>query len=388
MRYGISENKKEGIWKKQHCNTGWRSGECQISRLGYFYRLLSTIRGCRFFDAVKSTKGIFCKLPPGVIDACRNPDWAGVAKDMAWWQTSPLHHIVTLKDDAYPLALKAISTPPPLLFVRGNVDLLSADQLAIVGSRKPTLVGQETARQMASTLVKQGLGITSGLALGIDAAAHRGAIMAEGWTVAVLGTGIDEVYPSVHKSLLESCAENGAVVTELACGAKPRAQHFPRRNRIVSGLAKGVLVVEASQQSGSLITAKCALDQGRDVFAVPGSIYSEQAQGCLTLIQQGAKCVRDINDILEEYPDYAQPEFKGDARQGFSRSTKHEKRLSDKSFLEHKILAMLSHDPLSLDMILDRLHSDVGSTLAAIQHLQIDGAILRETQGYRLAPGW
>lgn len=234
------------------------------------------------------------------LDYLADPDWSVVEKDLAWLE-EPDHHVLTLADPRYPTLLREIADPPPLLFVVGDPGVLSSMQLAIVGSRNPTPAGKETAEEFAAHLAGAGLVITSGLAVGIDAAAHRGALAARGATLAVTGTGLDRVYPARHRELAHQIAEQGgALVSEFVLGTPPLPDHFPRRNRIISGLCLGTLVVEAAVQSGSLITARAAAEQGREVFAIPGSIHSPLARGCHALIRQGAKLVETAQDILEE----------------------------------------------------------------------------------------
>lgn len=239
------------------------------------------------------------KLPEPTILALQNPDWHAVDRDLHWAQNHH-HHILTHQDPHYPSLLKQTSGFPALLFVRGELTTLSSLQLAIVGSRNPTPSGVDNARQFAHHLSSAGLTITSGLALGIDAASHQGALKHGGKTLAVLGSGLDCIYPKTHQKLAEDIAENGALVSEYPLGTKPNMQHFPQRNRIVSGLSLGVLVIEATIKSGSLITARLAAEQGRDVFAIPGSIHNPLARGCHLLIRQGAKLVETAQDIIEE----------------------------------------------------------------------------------------
>ena len=196
------------------------------------------------------------------------------------------------------------------MFVRGNQELLSLPQIAIVGSRNPSALGEETAFNFAKTLSHHGFVITSGLALGIDAASHRGALNAQGYTVAVAGTGLDRVYPARHKELATEIVNTGVMISEFPPGTTAKANHFPRRNRIISGLCQGLLVVEAAKQSGSLITARMALEQNREVFAIPGSIHNPLARGCNALIREGAKLVETTQDILEELNQYYQQDEK------------------------------------------------------------------------------
>ncbi len=222
------------------------------------------------------------------------------------WVEQKNNAVITFNDANYPAQLKEIADPPPLLFVRGNADLLSHPQIAIVGSRNPSSLGEETAFNFAKTLSRHGFVITSGLALGIDAASHRGALNTKGYTVAVTGTGLDRVYPARHKDLATEIVNTGVMVSEFPPGTTAKANHFPRRNRIISGLCQGLLVVEAAKQSGSLITARMALEQNREVFAIPGSIHNPLARGCNALIRQGAKLVETTQDILEELNQYYQ----------------------------------------------------------------------------------
>lgn len=207
--------------------------------------------------------------------------------------------LVTLTDPAYPPLLKQIPDPPIALFARGDVSLLAQPQLAMVGSRNPSVEGRRNAEEFAAYLAQCGLVITSGMALGIDAASHKGALK-KGQTVAVWGTGLDKAYPPRNRELAEEIAAKGLVVTEFPPGTPPLPTHFPRRNRIISGLSVGTLVVEAARQSGSLITARLASEQGREVFAIPGSIHNPMAKGCHRLLRDGAKLVESAADILEE----------------------------------------------------------------------------------------
>ena len=243
----------------------------------------------------------------GAASAPREPLYAALADgiaagareaDLAWF-AQPRRHLLTLTDPDYPPLLRELPDPPVALYVQGERALLNRPQLAIVGSRNPTPAGRANAAAFAQALAGAGLTITSGLALGIDGAAHRAAL-GTGTTIAVAGTGLDRVYPPRHRELAHAIANAGAIVSEFPLGTSPRPQNFPVRNRIISGLSLGVLVVEAAQQSGSLITARLAAEQGREVFAIPGSIHSPLARGCHALIRQGAKLVETANDILEE----------------------------------------------------------------------------------------
>lgn len=255
-------------------------------------------------------------LPPNILRAGRSAlagivsadgaarllsdvDAAAVDAALAW-AAADGHGVVTLADGDYPQSLLETPDPPALLYLRGRRELLARTGLAVVGSRNATPQGQATATQFASHLGDAGLCVVSGLALGIDAAAHQGALDGPSSSIAVVGTGLDRVYPSRNRDLAHRLAREGALISEFPLGTPPRGNHFPRRNRIISGLALGCLVVEAGVESGSLITARLAAEQGREVFAIPGSIHNPVAKGCHALIKQGAKLVESVDDILEE----------------------------------------------------------------------------------------
>lgn len=227
------------------------------------------------------------------------PDLQSAQTAQAWLAQAD-NHLVTLADADYPQSLLEMPDPPPLFYLKGRRELLNQPAFAIVGSRNATPQGEANAESFARHLSQSGLCVVSGLALGIDGAAHRGALQGYGSSIAVVGTGLDIVYPSRHRDLAHDLAQNGALISEFPIGTPSRAQNFPRRNRIISGLSLGCLVVEAALQSGSLITARLAAEQGRDVFAIPGSIHSPLSKGCHLLIKQGAKLVESAADILEE----------------------------------------------------------------------------------------
>jgi DNA processing protein len=226
-------------------------------------------------------------------------DPAAVEAGLAWLE-QPNHRLVTLADAEYPRQLLEIPDPPTVLYVLGNSALLARPALAVVGTRHPTRRGAEDAEAFAHALSEAGLTIVSGLALGIDAAAHRGGLRGASSSVAVVGTGLDRVYPARHRDLARELAASGVLVSEFPLGTPPLPGNFPRRNRIISGLARGCLVIEAALDSGSLITARLALEQARDVFSLPGSIHSPQSKGCHWLIKQGAKLVESAQDVLDE----------------------------------------------------------------------------------------
>ena len=237
-------------------------------------------------------------ITPTQRNRLKNIDWKQVDKALAWAQADN-HHIITYEDQYYPALLKEIPDPPLLLYLKGDPALLQRLQLAIVGSRKPTHLGRENAKQFAYQLAKAGLVITSGMALGIDGCAHQGALAAKSSTIAVLGCGVDLVYPRSHQELATAIVKSGAIISEYPLGTGPCAENFPRRNRIISGLSRATLVVEAALRSGSLISAKLSNEQNRDVLAIPGSIHNQQSRGCHHLIKQGATLVESVQDVLD-----------------------------------------------------------------------------------------
>jgi len=289
-------------------------------------------------------------------------DAVAKAKAMAWLTTEGAA-IVTLADPAYPRQLLEIPDPPALLYVRGNVDLLSRRSLAIVGSRSATPQGLANAENFARAFSRAGLTIVSGLALGIDAAAHRGALEGPGATIAVLGTGVDTPYPARNAPLFETIAAKGAIVSEFPLGTPAASANFPRRNRLISGLARGVLIVEAAISSGSLITARLAADQGREVFAIPGSIHSPLAKGCHALIKQGAKLVESASDVLEELGTAVQP------------SAAAAPPASADDSAAAALLAHLGHDPCSVDTLAARCGLTAEVVSSMLLSLELDGKV-------------
>ncbi len=279
--------------------------------------------------------------------------------DIEWLQSANNHSIITIHCNDYPALLKRIDNPPPILFIKGNSNILNDPQLAIIGSRNPTKSGTDNAVSFAKHLGKTGLCITSGLALGIDGSAHQGALQANAPTIAVIATGIDRVYPAVHRDLAHKIVENGAIVSEFPIGTQPKAENFPRRNRIISGLSHGTLVVEAALQSGSLITARLAMEQNREVFAIPSSIHNPLAKGCHQLIRQGAKLVETADDILEEMAsvidlnDLDTLPYKGDNQdQPTQIISTAEKEDEEKNNAEYQIvLDKMGFDPTPIDQL-------------------------------------
>ena len=298
-------------------------------------------------------------------------DREGIARDLAWLE-GPNRNLLTADDPRYPRQVAAVRGMPPALFIEGDPAVLSLPQVAIVGSRAPTAAGRETAFDLAAQLVAAGFAITSGLADGVDGQAHRGALAARGVTIAVCGTGLDRVYPAAHRELAAGIAASGALVSEFPTGTPPRSQNFPRRNRLMSGLARGVVVIEAAARSGSLITARLAGEQGREVMAVPGSIHNPLARGCHRLIKDGAALVETIDDVL--------------AALGVSLSTGATKTAwktgdgaknpcgpldSDAEML----LNALGFEPAGLDRLVQRTGLATHSVISKLQLLELEGRV-------------
>jgi DNA processing protein len=281
------------------------------------------------------------------------------------WLAEPGHALLAWDDSAYPAALLTIGDPPPVFHYAGKLDLLNRPALAIVGSRNATPQGRENAQAFAAALSSAGLTIVSGLAQGIDAAAHRGGLGGAGNSVAVVGTGIDRIYPASNKALAHRLAEEGGLLSQFTLGTPPLPGNFPRRNRVISGLVRGVLVVEATPNSGSLITARFAAEQGRDVFAIPGSIHSPFSKGCHRLIKQGAKLVETAQDVLEELglaPASAAPRTLA----GNASATDGDAA---------RVLEALGHDPVDVDALVERTGLGASAIAVALVELELSGEV-------------
>ena len=285
--------------------------------------------------------------------AIASPDNKGLSRALTWLDHDA-HQVIAFGQDSYPELLTQIPGRPLLLYVNGDVDTLHLPSLAVIGSRNPTRGGLRNSVEFARHLAKQGFSIASGLAEGIDTAAHRGALDVGGKTVAFLGHGIDRVYPAVNRNLAHAISENGALITEYPLGSRPLRWHFPERNRLISGLCLGTLVIEAARRSGSLITARLAAEQGREVFALPGSIHNPLARGCHELIRQGAKLVEAANDILNELAPLA-----GHMMRNTTESTSSETPAINTDSDYEELRTILSHDPITID----ELESQSGLTI-------------------------
>jgi DNA processing protein len=288
------------------------------------------------------------------------PDGPAIASAMAWLE-KPGNHLVTLADAHYPCRLLEIADPPPFLYCKGRLELLNRPTVAVVGSRNATPQGEKTAEAFSQALSEHGYCVVSGMALGIDGAAHRGALLGGGSTIAAVGTGLDIVYPAKHRQLAHEIAEQGLIISEFPLGTPSMAQNFPRRNRLISGLARGCLVVEANLQSGSLITARLAAEQGRDVFAIPGSIHSPVAKGCHQLIKQGAKLVDSIHDILEEL--------------GTAEIVARPASAETSAKTKNPLLECMGYDPVTLDTLIERSSLTAESLSSMLLVLELEGKV-------------
>ncbi|WP_160065288.1 DNA-processing protein DprA [Psychromonas sp. L1A2] len=313
-------------------------------------------------------------LKPEQITAFLQPNKAHIQSCLDWQENADDRNIISYGDQRYPPLLKQISSPPLLLFTQGNLTLLNSPQIAIIGSRSCTPYGKEKAHDLAQQLSKVGLTITSGLAIGVDGMAHQGALTEIGSTVAVLGTGLNNIYPKRHTSLATAIREKGLLISEFWPDTPAYPSNFPRRNRIISGLSLGTLVIEASLRSGSLITARYAAEQNREVFALPGSVDNPQACGCLKLIQQGAKLILNSDDIINEFPAL-----------NLLQSTAIAQPYPAKS--QSPLLSLIDYNLTSFETILARSGMDVVSLQNELIELEINGIINVQPQGYTKLKG-
>ena len=293
-----------------------------------------------------------------------------VAATLAWLER-PGHHLITFHDPLYPPALAEITDPPLLLYAAGRIELLARPLVAVVGSRNASVQGKLDAESFAAALSGAGLCVVSGLALGIDTAAHEGALRGPGATIAVVGTGLDRVYPARNRMLAHRIAEHGCLLSEYALGTPPLAANFPRRNRVISGLAAGVLVIEAAAQSGSLITAQMAAEQGREVFALPGSIHSALAKGCHRLIRDGAQLVETVDEVLLAM------RVSPLAALGQACRQKRDAGPDETAEEDAELLLALGHEPVALDDLLARLGTDAGELGGRLLGLELAGLVVQ-----------
>jgi DNA processing protein len=307
---------------------------------------------------------------PALAARLREHDCEAAIDAALVWAQQPQHRIFTLADADYPQALLTADDPPVLLYARGRMEVLARPMMAVVGSRNATAQGERDAEAFSRALGEAGLVVVSGLALGIDAAAHRGALASVAGTVAVIGTGADRLYPARNEALARAIVDNGVILSEFPLGTPALAANFPRRNRIIAGLGLGCLVVEAALRSGSLITARLAAEAGREVFAIPGSIHSPLARGCHQLIRQGAKLVESAKDILEELR-FAEPATIDSAHAAISG-----KNLSSEGNPEEeRVLALLGHSPCTLETLSIRSELTPAALLAILLPMELAGRV-------------
>lgn len=320
------------------------------------------------------------KFKPQQIDALNNPNHSLIEQCIEW-QQQPDQHVIHYLAEDYPPMLKQIASAPLVLFVKGNAELLHSPQLAVVGSRSLSITGQENAFQFSRQLAELGITITSGLALGVDGFSHKGALDANGHTIAVLGTGLNQLYPRRHRQLAQQIVLQGALVSEFMLEQNAKPENFPRRNRIISGLSYGTLVVEAAIKSGSLITARYALEQDREVFAIPGPVSNPMSKGCHYLIKQGASLVEDIYDIIHQVPAFGEhllAQKQSLEQQKLNRLAHSNDDDPSKSSLIHHI----GYDVTSVDCIVERSSLPVNDILAQLLDMELMGQIVAVPGGY------
>lgn len=336
-------------------------------------RLLARFGSARDALAAPARERAKLELDEASQAGLNEPDWSAIEADLRWAE-APDHHILRETDDGFPPLLRELNDPPPLLYCHGEPGHLRDPGLAMVGSRNPTRSGRETAEAFAAALSRMGLVITSGLAMGVDAAAHAGALRAEGPTVAVLGCGPDVIYPRSNTALAEQITARGCLVSEFPPGTPPRRSHFPRRNRIIAGLSLGTLVIEAALRSGSLITARLAAEQGREVFAVPGSIHNPLARGCHRLIRAGAKLVESTEDIFEELRSVALLDPPGeDAGRRQEAEVPADHGEDDPAY--RQLLEAVDYSPTPVDRIVERSGLTAASVSSMLLMLEMEGRV-------------
>lgn len=311
-----------------------------------------------------------CGIPEILANRISQFDLRSVEEDLLWAEHSKCH-LLSIESPDYPPLLKEIPDPPTVLYAQGNLHALLHPAIAIVGSRKPSVTGEKNAFEFGRNLARAGLAVISGLALGIDAKAHQGCLSINGITVAVMGTGINHIYPRRHQKLAGDIQQNGLIISEFPLKTPPKAGHFPRRNRIISGLSLATLVVEATIRSGSLITARLALEQNREVLSIPGSIHNPAAKGCHYLVQQGAKLVTQVEDILEElhiYNPIKAPELSNPS--------------SGLASEAQKLVKFLGFDLSTVDEICKRSGLTIENTSALLAELELQGVVQAVMGGY------
>lgn len=326
-------------------------------------------------DELVQTGGISPALAKAIRRGPAVEDLRAVDRELTAIERLPIR-VLTILDPDYPARLKTIHDPPPVLSASGSFDESDHHAVAVVGTRDATPAGLAVAERLSRGLAEVGFTVVSGLARGIDGAAHRGALEAGGRTIAVLGCGIDRTYPAMHRSLRKKVEERGAVLSELPPGAQAHPYHFPKRNRIISGLSLGVIVVEAAPQSGSLITARLAAEQGREVFAVPGPVLSEQSRGTNGLIKQGAKLVETVEDILDELTAQCEPSFLTRMQDRLASSMRPvQSGMTPLEGDEARLYAALSAEPIHIDELIAKTGLPAASVSSLLLALELKGAV-------------
>lgn len=359
-----------------------------------------SIGGASLIRAIESLGGVAAVVAASARDLTRHglsepaanaiarPDQAAIDAGLQWL-AQPDHHLLCWDNDDYPVLLRRIDSPPAALFVDGDPGCLWQPQIAVIGTRNPTAGGLDHARDFASTLARQGITITSGLASGIDSAAHTAALDAGAMTIAVNGTGLDIVYPASSRTVARRIRSQGAMISELPLGSAPKRQHFPSRNRIISGLSLAVLVIEAGLNSGTLITARKAAEQGRDVFALPGSLHNPMAKGCHRLIREGARLIETTADIMQELGPLA-AELQMEIRQRLDqaesldtaaeKSEKHPKNLLDDSDYS-AVWEVLGYDPKPVDTIIEQSSLSAREVSSMLLMMELKGMVRKHENG-------
>lgn len=342
-----------------------------------FYTLLQQVKDPKILFENKELFNTIPKLRAPLKEYLLAPNWDDVEKDLRWAEAEE-NHILTYHCSQYPPLLRETDSAPPLLFAKGNTELLKMPQLAMVGSRNPSSGGKENAFNFAKSLAQSGMTITSGMALGIDAASHQGALSVNGFTIAVAGTGADRIYPAKHQALAHQIVDNnGLIISEFVTGTPPIRANFPLRNRIISGLSLGVLVVEAATKSGSLITARMAGEQGREIFAMPGSIHNPLAKGCHALIKQGAKLVEITEDILEELGQIASVAISS------SKEREHPDILTEQLDNEYtEVLENLGFEPTAINNVVERSGLAAEDVASMLLVLELQGYVESHSGGH------
>ena len=345
---------------------------------------IGPVNACRLVDSFGSIEALFaascCQLQEVGLNkeqrsAILCPDDGLLVRVTDWLEQSEDHHLLTPEHVLFPRLLQQVSGAPNVLYAKGQLHWLQSPQIAVVGSRHPSVAGKGLIRHFVSALVKEGFVITSGLALGIDGMAHEAALASGGATIAVTGTGLDRVYPAAHKSLAHRVAQSGLLVSEFMPGVGVKPSHFPQRNRIISGLSLGVLVVEAAIGSGSLITARTAIDQDREVFAIPGSIHNPVAKGCHALIKQGGHLVETVDDILEQLNWLACGQH-----DLISKSAPDMAQLSEE---QQRILTLIDFAPTPLDNLVEACQKSVAELSSKLLTLELEGWVVSSVGGYQ-----